>query len=40
MHKEIFTFTKVQKGKLKGREWDKVVQPVIERWGKFVETAA
>lgn len=37
MHKEIFSFTRIPKGKLKGREWDGVVQPVIERWGKFVE---
>lgn len=37
MHKEIFTFTRVQKGRLKGHEWDRVVQPVIERWGRFVE---
>lgn len=37
MHKEIFTFKRVSNGPLKGHEWDRVVQPVIERWGRFVE---
>jgi len=37
MHKEIFSFTRVPNGPLKGREWDDIVQPVIERWGRFVE---
>ncbi|KAF8305545.1 hypothetical protein DL93DRAFT_2089479 [Clavulina sp. PMI_390] len=37
MHKEIFSFARIPKGRLKGHEWDRVVQPVIERWGKFVE---
>lgn len=37
MHKEIFTFTRVQKGKMKECEWNLIVKPVIERWGRFVD---
>ncbi|THH10004.1 hypothetical protein EW145_g1625 [Phellinidium pouzarii] len=36
-HKEIFTFTRPLKGPLKGNEWDKIVKPVIEKWGRFVD---
>lgn len=36
MHKEIFTFEK-GKGRYKGREWELVVKPVVEKWGAFVE---
>ncbi|KAJ7063440.1 hypothetical protein C8F01DRAFT_1133034 [Mycena amicta] len=36
-HKEIFTFTRVKKGPLKGKEWEGIVQPVIQRWASFVE---
>ncbi|KAJ6500548.1 hypothetical protein C8R45DRAFT_73054 [Mycena sanguinolenta] len=36
-HKEIFTFTRVKKGPYKGKEWDRIVKPVVERWGQFVE---
>lgn len=35
-HKEIFVFKKVKKGKLKEREWESIVQPVIQRWGEYV----
>lgn len=35
MHKEIFEFKRWKYGN--GREWDGLVKPVIERWGKFVE---
>src|SRR5258708_10769662 len=35
VHKEIFEFKRWKRGK--GREWDGLVKPVIERWGKFVE---
>jgi len=35
VHKEIFEFKRWTRGK--GREWDGLVKPVIERWGKFVE---
>jgi hypothetical protein len=36
-HKEIFYFARVQEGKYVGKEWEKIVQPVIEKWGAFVE---
>lgn len=35
LHKEIFSFKRL-KGHRKGKEWELVVQPVIERWGTFV----
>ena len=37
MHKEIFTFKRYQKGKNKDKEWELIVQPVLKRWGEFVE---
>jgi len=37
VHKEIFTFSRVKTGKLKGREWEGIVKPIIEKWGGFVE---
>jgi hypothetical protein len=37
VHKEIFTFAKAT-GKNKGKEWDNVVKPIIEKWGNFAET--
>ncbi|KAF8610511.1 hypothetical protein BDV93DRAFT_431466 [Ceratobasidium sp. AG-I] len=36
VHKEIFTFERATSGKIKGREWESVVQPIIEKWGAFV----
>lgn len=30
-------FTRARSGKYKDHVWDELVQPVIERWGKFVE---
>ncbi|KAJ7273137.1 hypothetical protein C8J57DRAFT_266877 [Mycena rebaudengoi] len=36
-HKEIFTFTRVKKGPYKGKEWEGIVKPIVERWGQFVE---
>ncbi|KAF9532292.1 hypothetical protein CPB83DRAFT_867610 [Crepidotus variabilis] len=36
-HKEIFEFTRWTRGKYKGKEWEQLVKPVVERWGKFVE---
>ncbi|KAF5381094.1 hypothetical protein D9615_003863 [Tricholomella constricta] len=36
LHKEIFEFKKL-KGRYKGKEWESVVQPVIQRWATFVE---
>ncbi|KAH7908590.1 hypothetical protein BJ138DRAFT_1157352 [Hygrophoropsis aurantiaca] len=35
-HREIFSFRRAEKGRFKGREWDLIVRPVIEKWGKFV----
>ncbi|KIJ60690.1 hypothetical protein HYDPIDRAFT_98280 [Hydnomerulius pinastri MD-312] len=37
VHKEIFTFRLAEDGMYKGAEWQKLIKPVIERWGKFVE---
>ena len=37
IHKEIFEFRRWKQGKNKGKEWDNLVKPVVERWGKFVE---
>ena len=36
IHKEIFAFRRVRKGKYKDAEWDLLVQPVIAKWGRFV----
>lgn len=36
-HKEIFEFQRWGAGPNKAKEWEKIVKPVIERWGKFVE---
>ena len=37
VHKEIFEFKRWRRGAMSGKEWEQVVKPVIERWGKFVE---
>ncbi|KAF7971326.1 hypothetical protein HWV62_21414 [Athelia sp. TMB] len=37
-HKEIFAMTRVQEGPYKGKEWELLVKPVIEKWGTFVST--
>jgi hypothetical protein len=39
VHKEIFEFQRFERGRLVGKEWDMVVRPVIEKWGKFVDTS-
>lgn len=36
MHREIFAFPRPDKGRYKGREWELLVKPAIEKWGKFV----
>lgn len=36
IHREIFIFPRPEKGRYKGREWELLVKPVIEKWGKFV----
>lgn len=33
VHKEIFAMTRVQKGRYKGKEWELIVKPVVEKWG-------
>ena len=35
MHAEIFTFKRMR-GKDAGREWVRIIQPVVERWASFV----
>lgn len=30
---KIFSMTRVEEGKYKGKEWDLLVKPVIEKWG-------
>ncbi|KAI0747627.1 hypothetical protein C8Q80DRAFT_1167804 [Daedaleopsis nitida] len=35
VHKEIFSFPRA-KGRYKGKEWEEIVKPVIEKWGGFV----
>jgi len=37
LHKEVFEFQRWKKGKNVGKEWELLVKPVIERWGRFVE---
>lgn len=34
VHREIFTFARVGEGIYKGKEWDLIVKPVIEKWGE------
>jgi hypothetical protein len=36
-HQEIFSFERVIEGRYKGKEWEEIVKPVIEKWGGFVE---
>ncbi|KAI0637404.1 hypothetical protein C8Q77DRAFT_1050633 [Trametes polyzona] len=36
VHKEIFTLPRAT-GRYKGKEWEEIVRPVIEKWGGFVE---
>lgn len=36
-HQEIFSFERVVEGRYKGKEWEEIVKPVIEKWGGFVE---
>ncbi|KAL0580442.1 hypothetical protein V5O48_001595 [Marasmius crinis-equi] len=37
IHKEIFEFTRFEKGPYKGKEWEEVVKRVIGDWGEFVQ---
>ncbi|RDX52714.1 hypothetical protein OH76DRAFT_1344772 [Lentinus brumalis] len=36
VHQEIFSFRRAD-GRYKGKEWEEIVKPVIEKWGGFVE---
>ena len=36
-HREIFTFQRATDGELKGREYELVIRPIIEKWVKFVQ---
>ncbi|KAH7889992.1 hypothetical protein F5I97DRAFT_1800626 [Phlebopus sp. FC_14] len=36
VHREIFAFPRPEKGRYKGREWELIVKPVIDKWGKFI----
>ncbi|KIK11410.1 hypothetical protein PISMIDRAFT_496835 [Pisolithus microcarpus 441] len=37
VHREIFSFRRPNGGKYEGREWEGIVKPVIEKWGRFVK---
>lgn len=34
---EIFSFLRPENEKYKGKEWELIVKPVIEKWGRFVK---
>jgi len=36
LHKEIFTFKRVARGKYTSKEYELLVKPVVEKWGRFV----
>ncbi|OCH89104.1 hypothetical protein OBBRIDRAFT_713073, partial [Obba rivulosa] len=36
IHKEIFSFPRPENSPYKDVEWEKIVQPVIDKWGGFV----
>lgn len=35
-HKEIFTFKQAKKGKFKEKEWELIVEPIVQKWGEYV----
>lgn len=37
LHKEIFEFERLKKGRYKGKEYELIVKPIIEKWGGFVD---
>lgn len=37
IHKEIFEFTRFEKGPYKGQEWEVLVKRVLDDWGEFVK---
>jgi hypothetical protein len=34
VHREIFMLARVEKGIYKGKEWELIVKPTIEKWGE------
>lgn len=36
-HQEIFTFQRATEGELKGREYELVIRPIIEKWVQFAQ---
>ncbi|KAL5528975.1 hypothetical protein ACEPAG_4949 [Sanghuangporus baumii] len=36
VHREIFPFIRPEDGPYKGLEWEKIVKPVIRKWGRFL----
>ncbi|OCB89665.1 hypothetical protein A7U60_g3142 [Sanghuangporus baumii] len=36
VHKEIFPFIRPEDGPYKSLEWEKIVKPVIRKWGRFL----
>ena len=36
LHREIFEFTRIKSGRYKGKEFESIVKPVIEKWSGFV----
>ncbi|CAE6498252.1 unnamed protein product [Rhizoctonia solani] len=40
IHRKIFVLERAMSGELKGREWELVVKPIIEKWGNFVTAHA
>lgn len=37
VHREIFSFSRIEGNQFKAREWDDLVRPVIKKWGRFVK---
>jgi hypothetical protein len=37
VHKEIFTFERTPDAPFVGNEWEKIVAPIIEKWGRFLQ---
>ncbi|KAF8628432.1 hypothetical protein AX15_003952 [Amanita polypyramis BW_CC] len=37
VHKEVFEFKRIKRGRYKGKEYELIVKPIIEKWGGFVD---
>jgi hypothetical protein len=35
-HKEVLTFARAPDSSFVGKEWEEIVMPIIERYGKFI----